>query len=270
MCTQATPARPLSIRGTVTLVILGIILTVSGVVQRLLVAPLTRLLPRRRDAILGLWQQMMALAVLLPTRYVGGARTGHIPQIPAGAGDLVLMNHQSLFDIPLIVRSLRPGYPRIVTRERYASGKPLISHMVRLYQYPTVDPRATGRGELERLAKETAASPVPVVIYPEGTRTRDGGLGRFKRSGLRAILPARDWRVWLVVADGYWECAKLVDFRESVSEIRGAVRVEGPLDGPGEGASRETVDAFIERAEATMAGLLGELRSERLPSGAGS
>jgi 1-acyl-sn-glycerol-3-phosphate acyltransferase len=258
----------LKLRGTVTLVTLGLSLFASDLVQRLVIAPLVHLIPSRRDRVLAWWQQLMANTILVPTRFIGGAKTGDIPQIPARSGDLVLMNHQSLLDIPLVVRSLRPGYPRIVTRERYASGKPLISHMVRLYQYPTVNPRATGRSALEGLAQETAASPVPVVIYPEGTRTRDGSLGRFKRSGLRAILPARDWRVWLVVADGYWECAKLVDFREGVSSIRGSVDFEGPLPGPGAGASADEVEAFIDKLEATMRGLLGELRARQLPSGA--
>lgn len=259
----------MTIRGTTTLVVIGVLLSLADLVQRFVIAPLTRIMPSRRDGILAAWQQLMALTVLGPTRFIGGAHTGDIPQVPARSGDLILMNHQSLFDIPLVVRSVRPGYPRIVTRSRYASGKPLISHMIRLYQYPTVDPRATGPAELADLAKEAAASPVPMVIYPEGTRTRDGSLGRFKRAGLRAVLPARDWRVWLVVADGYWECAKLVDFRRNVSSIRGSVRVVGPLEGPGSGASRQEVDEFIRSAESTMGGLLGNLRAERLSSGAG-
>lgn len=270
MCHQLAPVGPLSVRGTTTLVVIGTLLSLADLVQRLVIAPLAHLLPNRRDGILAAWQQLMALTVLGPTRFIGGADTGDIPQVPARSGDLILMNHQSLFDIPLVVRSVRPGYPRIVTRARYASGKPLISHMVRLYQYPTVNPRATGPAELAKLAEETASSPVPVVIYPEGTRTRDGSLGRFKRSGLRAILPVKDWRVWLVVADGYWECAKLADFRQNVSDIQGAVRVVGPLEGPGAGASRQEVDEFIRSVESRMGGLLGDLRAQRLPSGAGS
>jgi 1-acyl-sn-glycerol-3-phosphate acyltransferase len=179
------------------------------------------------------------------------------------------MNHQSLLDIPLVVRAARPGYPRIVTRERYASGKPLISHMVRLYQYPTVNPRATGREDLSRLAEAAAASPVPLVIYPEGTRSRDGGIGRFRRAGLRAILPAREWDVWVVTANGFWECAKLEDFRANVSSIRGAVRVDGPFRGPGPDASPEAIDVFIGRMEADMRKSLEGLRTAELAPEAG-
>ena len=206
------------------------------------------------------WQQGIASTVLGLVRFVGGARIGDIPQLPSGSGVLILMNHQSLLDIPLVVRSVRPGYPRIITRARYASGKPLISHMLKLYQYPLVDPRATVRSDLERLAQTAAESPVPMVIYPEGTRTRNGSLGRFKRSGLKAILDARSWEVWLVTADGYWQCAKLEDFRESVSSIRGTMTADGPWKSPGPGADPTEMEAFIRDMEARMGHALEDLR----------
>jgi 1-acyl-sn-glycerol-3-phosphate acyltransferase len=257
------------IRGTLTLTLVAVVLIAADLVQRLVIGPLTRVLPSRRHAILSAWQQLMALAVLWPVRFIGGAQIGDIPQIPGGSGILILMNHQSLLDIPLVVRATRPGHPRIVTRERYASGKPLISHMIRLYQYPTVNPRATGRVDLSRLAEAAAASPVPLVIYPEGTRTRDGGIGRFRRAGLRAILSAREWEVWVMTADGFWECAKLQDFRANVSSIQGAVRVDGPFTGPGPDASAEVIDAFIGRMEADMRESLEDLRITELPPEAG-
>jgi len=171
------------------------------------------------------------------------------------------MNHQSLMDIPLIVRAMAPGYPRIVTRERYANGKPLISHMVRLYQYPTVNPRATVRSDLRRLTEAAAESPVPVVIYPEGTRTRDGEIGKFKRNGLRAILAGRSWEVWVVTVDGYWECARLEDFREKVSQIRGKMRVDGPFQSPAPDADPAGLDDFMDEMRDAMKAGLAALRS---------
>jgi len=251
------------IRGTVTLVLEALALLVFDVVQRLVISPLVHLIPSRRDRILATWQQGIASTVLFLVRFVGGARIGDIPQLPSRSGVLVLMNHQSLLDIPLVVRSLRPGYPRIITRARYAKGKPLISHMLKLYQYPLVDPRATVRTDLQRLAREAAESPVPMVIYPEGTRTRDGSLGRFKRTGLKAILAERSWEVWVVTADGYWQCAKLDDFRESVSGIEGRMTASGPWPSPqpgSAGSEGEEIEAFIRKMEAHMAESLHDLR----------
>ena len=166
------------------------------------------------------------------------------------------MNHQSLMDIPLVVRALAPTYPRIVTRVRYAHGKPLISHMVRLYQYPTVDPGATVRGAIEDLRKQTASSPVPVVLFPEGTRTRDGSLGKFRRMGLRAILGGRSWNVYLAVVDGWWESARLTDFLDNVSKVEGRMKVVGPFVSPEPG---ESVGAFIAEMERRMREALLEI-----------
>lgn len=250
----------MKIRGTVTLFLEALVLLVCDVVQRLIIAPLVRLLPSRRDRILAVWQQGIATVVLGLVRIVGGARIGDIPQLPSGSGVLILMNHQSLLDIPLVVRSVRPGYPRIITRARYASGKPLISHMLKLYQYPLVNPRATVRADLERLARDAAESSVPMVIYPEGTRTRDGSLGRFRRTGLKALLGERSWEVWLVTVDGYWQCAKLDDFRESVSGIRGRMTADGPWTSPDAGADPTELEAFIRDMEARMAHALDGLR----------
>lgn len=250
----------MKIRGTVTLFIEALVLVFCDVAQRLVIAPLVRLLPSRRIRILSVWQQGIATVVLGLIRTVGGARIDDIPQLPSGSGVLILMNHQSLLDIPLVVRAVRPGHPRIVTRARYSRGKPLISHMLKLYQYPLVDPRATVRADLERLAAEAAESPVPMVIYPEGTRTRDGSLGRFKRSGLKALLGGRSWEVWLVTVDGYWQCAKLEDFREGVSSIRGRMTTRGPWTSPEVGSDATELEAFIRDMEARMAHMLDELR----------
>lgn len=250
----------MKVRGTITLAVLATGLILSDLVQRTFIAASVRLRPRRRHRILAAWQQLMARFVLESVRHLGGAHINNIPQIPGRAGVLVLMNHQSLLDIPLVVRTIRPGYPRIVTRERYANGKPLISHMVRLYQYPTVNPRATVRGGLDQLSEAARESPVPLVIYPEGTRTRDGQVGTFKRNGLRSILTARPWEVWMVTADGYWECAKLKDFTANVSSIQGRIRVDGPFDFDGSAADPDEVEAFIDEMRDRMKGFLAELR----------
>lgn len=255
----------MKVRGTLTLAVVAVGLILSDLVQRTLISVSVKLLPGRRHRILAAWQQLMARFVLGSVRHVGGAHINDIPQIPGGPGVLVVMNHQSLLDIPLVVRAVRPGYPRIVTRERYAYGKPLISHMIRLYQYPRVDPRATVRSGLEALSKAARESPVPLVIYPEGTRTRDGEVGTFRPAGLRAILTARPWEIWMVTADGYWECARLKDFRANVSTIQGRIRVEGPIPGPAPDSTQEEIDEFIDGIRDRLKDSLAELRGITSP-----
>jgi 1-acyl-sn-glycerol-3-phosphate acyltransferase len=247
----------LKIRGTLTVAAVGVALVLCDLIQRTFVVGLAWLMPARRDRILAAWQQAMARLMLGLAAVVGGARFGAVPVLPARSGVLVLMNHQSLLDIPLVIRTLDGTYPRIVTRARYARGKPVISHMVRLYQYPTVDPRATVRGHIDALGQAAAESHVPVVIFPEGTRTRDGEIGPFKRAGLRSVLGGRPWEVWVVVSDGTWRSAKLKDFLGNVGTIRARMHRVGPFrwDDP-------TVDPdpFIGKLHEGMREALAELR----------
>ena len=252
------PELGLKLRGYLTLGVIGTALVVGDPIQRTVVAGLARLLPSRREAVLTAWIRLYARLIFATVRTIGGARIQDPPSIPGGPGVLVLGNHQSVLDIPLVVSALTV-HPRIVTRDRYASGKPLISHMIRLYQYPVVHPTATARrGELTRIAEDAARSPVPIALYPEGTRTKDGTLGAWREAGLRAILNARQWQVYLLVADGFWQAAKLPDFVRAVHTIDSRSAVVGPFQSPEPGADPS---AFIAEMHTRMAAALTGLRS---------
>lgn len=249
----------MDLRGVLTVTLVGAALVGLDLIQRLMIAPMARLLPRSRDALLTRWQRVPAHTVLFLLRHPGGVRFSRLPRVPSTAGVLVLMNHQSLVDIPLIVAAMRGTYPRIVTRRRYERGIPLISHMTRLYRYPLVDSRATVRGELERLRLEGASSSHPLVVFPEGTRTRTGRVGPFKTLGLTNILAARRWSVYVVVADGMWRWARLKDFLGKLSLIRVRVECRGPFESPPPDADARP---FVTEMRQVMTGTLAEMRRE--------
>lgn len=221
------------LRGYVALVIILLALLILDPVQRLIVAPWARLAPSRRIRIFSRWQRFLANGILATLRLAGGARIQTVPAIQGREGVLVVMNHQSVLDIPLVVAAVHGAYPRIVTRKRYLRWIPLISHMVRLYQYPVVDPTANS-GETKRMlgAIRDAArsSDVPLAIFPEGTRTKDGEIGPFRTTGLKLILKQRAWTVYILVADGFWQRAKMKHFLGGMGEIRGSMRLLGPIE----------------------------------------
>ena len=204
-------------------------LLVSDVFQRLVIAPWVQLRPSARIPVLGRWIKIMAWVVTRPIAALAGCTIPRPPRIvPTGPGILILMNHQSLFDIPLVVQTVEGGYPRIVTRARYvARWIPVISHMVRLYQYPVVDPSANSaaiRESLDHLEGEAKTTNVPLVVFPEGTRTRNGDIGIFKRGALARILAARPWTVYVFVADGFWRAPRFKEF------VRGLPYVDGRME----------------------------------------
>ncbi|MDX1390657.1 MAG: 1-acyl-sn-glycerol-3-phosphate acyltransferase, partial [Acidobacteriota bacterium] len=163
----------MKIRGYLALGIICVAFPLCDLFQRTVVALVVRVRPSLRVPVLGWWINRMRALVAWSLERVGGA------SIPtrSGPGTLVVMNHQSVLDILLVVGTVRGGYPRIVTRARYRRFIPLISHMVRLYQYPVVDPEAkssTVRESLRALGEAARKSDVPIAVFPEGTRTRDG------------------------------------------------------------------------------------------------
>lgn len=251
----------MKLRGHLAIALVLVMLGLSDLVQRFVIGPIVWLFPSRRIPVFTAWQKLMAAFVLEPVKVIGGAHIAALPTVPAREGTLVLMNHQSVLDIPLVVSVLQGRYPRIVTRARYGRWIPLISHMTRLYQYPIVEPGggpAALKRSLERIEHAAGESDVPIVVFPEGTRTRDGRIGAFKTAGLERVLAARAWRVHLVVADGFWERAKLKDFLGGTAQIEGRVDVAGPFawDDP-------TADptAFIGEMRTRMIDMLAELRA---------
>jgi len=256
------------IRGYLALGIICIAFPFLDLFQRTVVALYVRIWPSRRIPMMTWWIQSMRGFVLGCFSKVGGARLSAPERVIAsGPGTLIVMNHQSVLDIPLVVGTVRDGYPRIVTRRRYYRFIPLISHMVRLYQYPVVDPRARAdrvRQTLVSLSEAAVSSDVPIAIFPEGTRTRNGEIGRFKTRGLAALLAEREWTVHVFVVDGFWTVAKLKHFIGGMAHINGSSAHLGSIEWTEPGSDPLP---FIEAIRDGMIEGLRALRAGEDPSG---
>ena len=251
----------MKLRGYLALSLAAVFLLAGDPIQRFVICPATRMFPSAGPHMMGAWQRFLARVVFFILGWIGGAALPAAPRIPGEAGVLILMNHQSFLDIPLIIASLDGFYPRIVTRSRYARWIPLISHTLRKFAYPLVDPGAkagTGRRNLDDLAEVARTSAVPLALFPEGRRTNDGKIGRFRTAGLERILGARDWSVYVLVCDGYWKHARFAQFLGEISGIKGRVSLHGPFrwsdpdSDPG---------AFIAGMREVMVGELARMRA---------
>ena len=229
------------LRGYLALGAVGLSFLVADVLQRAVISTVVKAFPSKRDGVLGRWLRFQARLSLAICTRIGGARFDKLPNIPARSGVLVLMNHQSLLDIPLVIASMDDLYPRIVTRARYARWKPLISHGIRLYQYPLVDPRAIRKTHVRSLEVAAREGNTPLVLFPEGSRARDGEIGRWSRAGLNLLLGERSWTVYVMVADGFLRVARLADFVVNVSAIHGRFACRGPYHSPEPGRAAGSV-----------------------------
>ena len=191
-------------------------------------------------------------------RILGGARFKPFPTIPSDPGVLVLMNHQSLLDIPIVVRCFENGYSRIVTRERYARGVPVVSKMIKLYDYPVVDPKGGMRRQLKMLRSVARDPRVPIVVYPEGSRSRDGALLPFRRGAVDTLLRHQQWNVYLLTSDGTLPCGRLRDMLAGVDTVHCRVSVSGPFDTP---SDPHEISSWLKEMEGRMRNGLAELRA---------
>jgi 1-acyl-sn-glycerol-3-phosphate acyltransferase len=227
----------------------------GGLYQRVFVYPAVFLFPRRRAAITSRYFRGMSHGILGLIR-AGGGRLRRTGTVPTAAPVIVLMNHQSLLDIPTAGLMSAPFVPLFVTRKRYHYGMPAVSPCLRLMGCPVVEPRDR-KASLGVMQDAARALEHGMLIFPEGHRSLDGEIGPFKTAGVLTVLRERRLPVYLIVTDGFWSARRFVDFVLGVAKIRGETMVLGPFEPP---AEEDALPAFVEGLRDTMIARLGQMR----------
>jgi len=247
-----------AIRSGLSVVLLLAWMVLGGTYQRLVVYPLVFLWPRRRVALTSTYFRGMSHGILFCMR-LGGARLRRTGTVLTASPVLVLMNHQSLLDIPTVGLMCSPLVPWFVTRKRYQYGVPAVSPCLRLMGCPIVEPRDR-RESLRTMKRAARALEHGILVFAEGHRSRDGEMQPFQPAGVLTLLRERRVPVWLVVTDGFWSARRLIDFVLGVGKIRGETEVVGVFDPPADDAA---LPAFIEHLHETMVAHLAAMRRRR-------
>jgi 1-acyl-sn-glycerol-3-phosphate acyltransferase len=114
------------------------------------------------------------------------------PELRPRTGYILIANHQSMFDIPILGALLFSNFPKYVSKRELARGIPSISYNLRRGGNAVIDRahREQAVAAIRTLGEMAQARNVSVVIYPEGTRSRAGELRPFKPAGALALLEA--------------------------------------------------------------------------------
>jgi 1-acyl-sn-glycerol-3-phosphate acyltransferase len=109
--------------------------------------------------------------------------------IKRGTAYVMVANHSSGTDIQLLFRLFRP-FKWVAKKSLFAT--PFIGWNMWLNSYIPIE-RERGRSKLLMMDKAAAAvsSGNSVIIFPEGTRTRDGKIQQFKSGAFRLALETR-------------------------------------------------------------------------------
>src|SRR4051812_22932112 len=86
-------------------------------------------------------------------------------------------NHQSIYDIPIVFASL-PVQLRIIAKASLGSFPFLGWHLQRT-GHLLIDRKNPGAGVLKKMARLVGGAR-SLIVFPEGTRSQDGAVGRFK------------------------------------------------------------------------------------------
>jgi len=127
--------------------------------------------------------------------------------VEPGQAYLLIANHQSMIDIPIIGGTLFTNYPKYVSKRELARWLPGISYNLRRGGNAIIErsDRQQATEAIREMAATAQARGVSAVIYPEGTRSRTGQLRRFKKPGTLALFEAApDTPIVPVTIDGSW------------------------------------------------------------------
>jgi 1-acyl-sn-glycerol-3-phosphate acyltransferase len=177
-----------------------------------------------------------------------------------GVPYLVIANHQSLFDIPIFGAVLFRSFPKFVSKRELARWFPSISFYLRRGGHALIDrgDRAGATRAIRELGALVRARGIAAVIYPEGTRAREGVLGAFKPAGALALLHAApEVPVVVVAIDESW---RLLRFK--LMPIPFGTRVRVRIGAPIARRPDEDLPALLEAARAEIERTLAHWRAE--------
>ncbi len=139
---------------------------------------------------------------------------------------IIISNHQSLLDIPLFMKFFHEREVRFVAKDALGRHVPLVSEMLRCQQHCIIPRRAKPMDAmhyLEKFGKNCVKNDWIPIIFPEGSRTRDGNVGKFYSAGVRKLTETGLPVVVCALEGGY----RLRDLRKIFSNIKkGSYRVK--------------------------------------------
>jgi 1-acyl-sn-glycerol-3-phosphate acyltransferase len=117
-----------------------------------------------------------------------------------GEAYVVMSNHQSHYDIPTLYQALRIPMRMVAKKEIFQI--PFMAHAMRAAGFIEVDRknRASAITTLQN-AREGLANTTSIWIAPEGTRSKTGRLGTFKKGGFH-LARAAGMRILPVTIEG--------------------------------------------------------------------
>ncbi len=151
--------------------------------------------------------------------------------LPLGKPIILVSNHQSMFDIPLISWYLHKYRPKFISKIELGKGIPSISFNLRNGGHALIDRKNPKQSipTLSKFAKFITKNNFSGVIFPEGTRSRDGKPKEFAPTGLKILFKyAPDALVVPVTINNSWKLLRFGNFPMGIG-VHLTLEVQEPL-----------------------------------------
>ena len=128
------------------------------------------------------WSRLILATTPVRVHVVG------LEHVTEGRTYVFISNHQSIYDIPVIFASL-PFQLRIIAKASLGHV-PFLGWHLRRAGHLLVDRRNPDRAGILNRWRGLVADRISLIIFPEGTRSADGGVGRFRAGSFLLALEA--------------------------------------------------------------------------------
>jgi 1-acyl-sn-glycerol-3-phosphate acyltransferase len=128
------------------------------------------------------WSRLILLTTGVSVQSVG------LERLERGHSYVFVANHQSIYDIPILFWSL-PHQLRIIAKDSLGQF-PFLGWHLRRTGHMLVDRRRPDRVRIFAWASRLTSDGLSLIVFPEGTRSRDGRVGRFKGGSFYLALQA--------------------------------------------------------------------------------
>ena len=111
-------------------------------------------------------------------------------KIPVNRPVIIVSNHQSMSDIPSIIWFMRKHHVKFISKKELGKGIPSVSYNLRHGGSVLIERKnpVQAINAIKKMASYIEKHNRAVVIFPEGTRSRDGIPKPFKTKGLETLL----------------------------------------------------------------------------------
>ena len=173
---------------------------------------------------------------------------------------MIISNHQSLIDIPCYMNFLRDKELRFVAKDNLSRHIPLVSEMLRSQKHCMV-PRSgspmLAMKTMETFSKRVTENGWIPVLFPEGTRTRDGNVGKFYSAGFRKLCETTNLPVVVCALDGGYQIREIRTIMTNLKNGSYRVKILKIYDAP---STKEEQALILEESRKMIQNQLDEWR----------